>query len=301
MMSAAQILVFAAIAIQSLGKVLYGIYLNDVPTPLFVLIGVGLTAAVFLGTVRFRLPEQGRGLLVLLNFSTAAAFIGAFFALKYLPPALFGAIEIGMSLVVALAFTTLRTKVSPPPLRLFACGGILGGCVLMGWSEVADTRPGNELVMAWAAIAASLVAGAATVGTVTASKALAASCWSSRDVLAHRFYLAGAVVLAWLAYDDLLATDAPDVSILALVAAIGAITILVPLLLLQMALRKADALTMMICLSAQPALTFLLASFSPAYQWDLVVLAGVVTATAFLGLDVIAQRRPPVIPATVAA
>ena len=40
-MAVAQILIVAAIAMQSLGKVLYGTFLSGISTPLFVLVGMG--------------------------------------------------------------------------------------------------------------------------------------------------------------------------------------------------------------------------------------------------------------------
>ncbi len=62
------------------------------------------------------------------------------------------------------------------------------------------------------------------------------------------------------------------------------------LLLLQIALRGTDELTVMICLAAQPILSYLIALPSPAYDWNGFVLVGAVLVTAFVGLDIAAQR-----------
>lgn len=83
-------LVFLGMVLQaSGGKALYGTVLTSVPTPLFVAVGITLTAAVFLTLIRLRLPSQGRFTLVLLNLWTAISFISFFFALKHVPPARF--------------------------------------------------------------------------------------------------------------------------------------------------------------------------------------------------------------------
>jgi hypothetical protein len=46
----------------------------------------------------------------------------------------------------------------------------------------------------------------------------------------------------------------------------------------------------MICLAAQPILSFLISVPSPAYDWDTLTLIGVVIVTAFVGVDIATQR-----------
>ncbi len=77
---------------------------------------------------------------------------------------------------------------------------------------------------------------------------------------------------------------------LALIVVVGAIGILLPLPLLQIALRRTVELTVMICLAVQPILSYLIALPSPAYDWNALVLLGAVLVTAFVGLDIAAQR-----------
>ncbi len=89
------LLVFLGLALQSSGKVFYGTFLATVSTPLFMVIGVTLTSAVFLAAIRFRLPGEGRGTLLLLNLWTAVSFICFFLARKYLPPVIFASVDIG--------------------------------------------------------------------------------------------------------------------------------------------------------------------------------------------------------------
>jgi drug/metabolite transporter (DMT)-like permease len=297
-MGVGQSLVLFSVALQSLGKVLYGTFLSGVSVPLFILLSVCLTAVVCLVIVRARLPTGGRTVLVLVNVWTAASFIGFFFALKHLPPAILASIEIGMSLIAAIALVSVQERAWPPAVRFLACVGIVAGCAFLSWAEIeaAMANPNPALVMM--AIAASAVTGIASALSAITSKKLAASGWAPASVLAHRFYLTIAVAAAWLPFEqqDL---ALPDATTLALIALVGAVAILTPLLLLQIALRRTDALTVMVCLAVQPILSFAISLPSPAYDWDTLTLLGVVVVTAFVGLDVVAQRNPG--PASAAA
>jgi drug/metabolite transporter (DMT)-like permease len=285
-----QVLTLLAIAMQSVGKVLYGTFLAGVPTPLFVLVSVCLTALVFLIVARFRLPQKGRGVLLLVNVWTAIGFISLFFALKYLPPAIFASIEIGSSLLAAIALTAVQTRAWPRIVRITACLGILVGCALLSWTELGASRSETAGALVWIAIAASTATGITSALTVVACKKLAASGWTSPAVLAHRFYLTIAVAAIWFPMTSSGVT-VPAIGTLTLVAAVGAIGVLIPLLMLQIALRRTDELTVLICMAAQPILSFLLSLPSPAYDWNALTLFGVLVVTAFVGMDIAMRRK----------
>ena len=294
-MSLGQSLTLLAVVLQSLGAVLYGTFLAGISTPLFVLVSLGLTSVVFLAGVRFRLPREGRGLLVLANFWTAVGFIGFFFALKHLPPALFASIEIGVSLFTALALAAVQARAWPRLVRMLACLGILAGCALLSWEQVATsfgepsgTAPSAALV--WVAIIAATATGITTALSATTCKQLAASGWSSGSVLAHRFYLTVAIAAVWLPLEAV-AIVVPEGSTLALMVMVAALGTLIPVLLLQVALRRTDEVTVLVCMAALPILSFLIALPSPAYEWSWITLAGVLAVTLIVGWDIWAERR----------
>jgi hypothetical protein len=72
--------------------------------------------------------------------------------------------------------------------------------------------------------------------------------------------------------------------------AIGVVSLLAPLFVQQLALRRADTLSVMIALAAQPLVAFLFALLSPAYGWDGATFAGVCIVSFFVGLDVLPHR-----------
>src|SRR5262245_55770454 len=223
MMDTAPAFIIVAVALQSLGKVLYGTFLDGASTPLFILVGISLTAVVFLVSVRFRLPREGRGLLALTNLWTMITFFSLFFALKHLPPAMFASLEIAMSLLTAIAITSIQRLAWPPLLRLLACVGIIGGCALLSWGEVASSMATPSDLLVWMAIAAAIATGASSVLTTAACKKLAVIGWSSRSVLAHRFHLTIAVAVIWFAFGagDMSMPGSAELGFMAMVGGVG--------------------------------------------------------------------------------
>jgi hypothetical protein len=82
-----------------------------------------------------------------------------------------------------------------------------------------------------------------------------------------------------------------DASTIALAALIGGVAVLVPPLLLQIALRRTDELSVMVCMAAQPILSFALSLPSPAYNWSTMTLCGVLIVSLFVGLNILAVRK----------
>ena len=283
-------LVFLGMALQSSGKVLYGTLLTSVSTPLFVAIGITLTAGVFLTLVRLRLPTEGRFTLLLLNLWTAISFICFFFALKHLPPAIFASIEIGTGLLTAVALAGLQERAWPRATRMLACLGIVARLcrpvlrrdrrhgVASGRRDGVDgnwrERRCRRYLGPWPWRKPEARHERLDLAVDTCPPVL------SDD--RSRARLAGA-----LRSDDLSAGQ----RLAAWILIVAALVVLVPLLLFQLAVRRIDEVTFMVCVAAQPILTFIVSMPSPAYDWNTLTLVGVLIVTAFVGLDILTQRR----------
>lgn len=288
-MNAGAILVLLAVAMQSVGKVLYGTFLSEVSTAMFVLLSACVIAAVFLVMTRGRLPREGLGSIAASNVATATSFVCFFFALKHLPPAVVAAFEIGVSLVTALVVTSLAGRTWPPLARMVACAGIVAGCSILAIRELAGTSTGLDMTGSWLAIAATILAGIACAFATTTSRQLSLLGWSSYSVLAHRFYLAIAATGLWVLFDG---QPLPQVDTAGVILVMAVMTMLLPLLFMQFALRRIDAVTFLICMALQPVLSYAFSLISPAYEGDGVVLAGVLVVSAFVAMDVVTQNRP---------
>ncbi|HEY3599783.1 MAG TPA: hypothetical protein VGL08_19985 [Paraburkholderia sp.] len=298
-------LTFLAVSLQSAGKVLYGTWLAGVSTAAFLLVSFCVTAAIFVVVARFRMPARGLGQIVLANLWSAVTFACFFFALKYLAPASVGSIEIGAAVIVAVVLAGMRTKVWPGWRRGVACAGIVGGCAVLALTELNDAPANGDAVLAGVALAASALAGIASTLAAVTFKKLANVGWSASSILAHRFYLTIVMAFVWLVASG--QDVVPATETLPAVLAVAAIGVLLPLLLLQIALRRTDTLTVMICGASQPVISFAFALLSPVYDWSGAALTGVLVVSGALVLDIYAQRsrdvsiRPHLTVATPAA
>jgi drug/metabolite transporter (DMT)-like permease len=303
-MSTAHALSFLAVLLQSSGKVMYGTFLAAIAPAQFLLISFCVVAGVFLAVARGRLPAGSRAEIVAVNVWTAVAFICFFYALKHLSPAAVGAIEIGVAVLVAVVAAAWQRHDRPSggrpgAAKLVVCAGIVGGCALLVPVEL-ERAAAASWHTAFALVAAA-IAGAASTLIIGSFRRLADSGWRPASILAHRFYLTIAVALVWLSFESgvgdagSLALPAPaDALTIVAVAAIG---VMLPLLLVQFAVRKTDGLTLMICMALQPVLSFMLSMLSPAYEWQPVTLAGTLIVAGALLFDVFAGRKPAPAPA----
>jgi drug/metabolite transporter (DMT)-like permease len=333
-MSSAHALSFLAVLLQSTGKVMYGTFLAAIAPAQFLLISFCVVAGVFLVAARGRLPAGSRAAIVSVNVWTAVAFICFFFALKHLSPAAVGAIEIGVAVLVAVIAAAWRGRAPatsgqpsearaaverpsggrpsggrpsagrPGAAKLVVCAGIVGGCALLVPVELERAAAASWHTVL--ALIAAAMAGAASTLIIGSFSRLADNGWRPASILAHRFYLTIAVALAWVSFEGgiggagrvggLALPAATDALTIVAVAAIG---VMLPLLLLQFAVRKTDALTLMICMALQPVLSFMLSMLSPAYDWQPVTLAGTLIVAGALLFDVFAGRKPKPAPARV--
>ncbi|CAB3772814.1 hypothetical protein [Paraburkholderia humisilvae] len=286
-MNSAHALSFLAVLMQSTGKVMYGTFLEAVAPAQFLLISFCVVAGVFLIAARGRLPAGARGAIVAVNVWTAVAFVCFFYALKHLSPAAVGAIEIGVAVLVAVVVASWRSRGRPRAAKLCVCAGIVGGCALLVPVELE-----RAAAVSWNtvfAIAASASAGAASTLMVGAFQQLAHRGWGPSAILAHRFYLTITVALVWVAMEGGVVVPAVDDALP--VVAVAVIGVMLPLLLMQFAVRKTDGLTLMICMALQPVMSFALSMLSPVYAWQPVTLIGTLVVAGALGLDVWVERR----------
>lgn len=286
-----RLMIVLAVTLQAVGKVMFGTWLADIPSPLFVFVSFGLTAAVFLSLSRKGTRAAALGPLLLLNASTALTFLCFFYALKLIEPAIVGAVEIGIGPVLAVLFTLVLTGERPSRLRLMVCAGILAGCTILALAALRGSGFASFGAQAWTGLTASVAAGVGAVLITMASKSLLDHGWRFGAVLAHRFYLILPVSLTMTAATDVSAVEwsAPLIGIMLAVSVIG---VLAPLYLLQLGIGRCDPYTVMVTMAALPVLTFIIEGFSPVYSWSWLTAAGLAVVSAFLLLDMSAKRLP---------
>ncbi len=291
-MAVDQTLMFLAVTLQSLGKVLYGTFLEDVAVPFFLFISFGLTALVFILRAGPIPPRTGRAILFGLNISTAVSFVCFFVALKHLSPAAVASLELGAALAVAIALARIRDGLALRRERVVCCAGMIGGCVLLCMAEMRVLSPEEGTAATILAFGAAGLAGVTSTLSARYAKELSLLEWTSADVLAHRFYATLVTAVIWMGLAEL-PLSLPEPSEIPVILLVSVIGVLAPLLLMQIALGRTDALSVMICFAIQPLLSFLIAIPSPAYDWDAITLLGVVCVSLCLAFDVLCQTRNP--------
>ena len=286
--SLGRLAVFLAVLLQAIGKVAYGTWLADFPSPLFVLVSSVLTAAFFLGSSRQGVGGPAWKPLLLLNTSTALTFLCFFYALKLIEPAIVGAVEIGIGPILAVFIAFWMTGARPSRRTLVVCVGILLGCAILAVAAHQGSGFAVRSDDAWYGLAASLAAGLGAVTITVASKSLAGHGWTFGAILAHRFYLI-LPVSAVLSLNSEVAAIAWSGSLLIALCAVSVVSLLMPLYLLQVGIGRCDPYTVMVTMSALPVITFILEGFSPVYSWSWLTATGLAITSFFVLLDVVAK------------
>lgn len=284
-----RMIILLAVLFQAIGKVLYGSWLTEIPSPLFVLISFSLTAAVFLSTSRHGAAGPDWGPLLLLNIGTALTFLMFFQALKLIEPAIVGAVEIGIGPLLALIFALVLHGQRSSVKQLIVCAGILLGCAILAIAAQRGTGLSTDSTQPWLGLGASAAAGVGAVVITMASKQLLNRGWDFGAVLAHRFYLIIPLSLVMTLNSDLTAIDWTGALVAALLV-VSVIGVLAPLYLLQIGIGRCDTYAVMVTMAALPVLTFLIEGLSPAYHWSLTTAAGLVVISGFLMLDMLTSR-----------
>ncbi|MFK4259890.1 EamA family transporter [Agrobacterium tumefaciens] len=282
-------MIFMAVLLQAIGKVMFGTWLTNIPSPLFVFISFAITAALFLALSRQGVGEKAWGPLLLLNASTALTFLSFFYALKLIEPAIVGAVEIGIGPILVVGISLALTGERPSAIRLAVCVGVLAGCALLGIAALQGSGFASFGRNAWLGLSASVAAGVGAVLITMASKSLLNRGWKFGAVLAHRFYLILPISLMMTWGADIAAIDWNS-SLVAALLVVSVVGVLAPLYLLQVGIGRCDPYTVMVTMAALPVLTFIIEGFSPLYAWSWPTAVGLAIVTAFLLLDVVAKR-----------
>lgn len=283
--------IVCAVFLQAVGKVAYGTWLVDFPSPAFVFVSFTLTAALFLGVSGRGIGQMAWGPLLLLNFGTALTFLSFFYALKLIEPAIVGAVEIGIGPLLAMGFTFLLSGDRPSRWRLVVCLGVLVGCGILAVAALHGTGFATSATDAWMGLGASIAAGAGAVVITMASKSLVNKGWKFGAVLAHRFYVILPVSLLLTIAGENMATVDWNGTLVAALIAVSIVGVLAPLYLLQVGIGRCDPYTVMVSMAALPVMTFIIEGLSPVYSWSWLTALGVAVVTAFLILDVTAPKR----------
>lgn len=219
--------------------------------------------------------------LLILNTTSAFNWIGYFYALHFIEPAIVSAIMGGLGPLCTIALDRLLRK-RRLPQRIFAPAiGVLFGAGLLAWasltgqSGLADTSVAASLI----GLSAASVAGVSQALNTVATKQLAERAWSATRIMTHRFYLLLLVAVG-------LAVTGPGLSVggasqAGLLAVATLLGVIAPLWPLQRGIILSEPFTVAALLALAPVLTYLFQGFDDRMDWSVASATGCAVVTVF--------------------
>ena len=261
---------------KSVSQVFYANQVQSVHPFLFTGISFFITALYFQAfaikqPVNVNWKIAGKPILKL-NIASAITFMGFYFALKYVEPAIVSSLEMGVAPLFILVLMLFQRKTISIKKWLISIG-TLCACLLLIWavingeSGITSQFPSNMFV----GILASVVCGIGAVFCSEYSKQLSDLGWTSSMILAKRYI--GIIVISFIfTYDLTIPYFVDNIIWILFVTLIG---VLIPNYLLQKGIQYTNTFLVMMSLSFIPVFTFLFQLFDTRIHFSIITCIGV--------------------------
>lgn len=211
--------------------------------------------------------------LVKLNVSSVLAFMGFYFALKFIEPAIVSSLEMGLGPLFVIFLLLLQRQFVGKAQWGIALGTLLASILLVvtifnGQSGVTTIQNTDTIL----GVIASVFCGIGAVLCTTYSKELSVVGWTSSMVLTHRFY--GIIILSFISTFNLLFDYFFDHVLWIFIMTIGGV--LIPMYLLQKGIQYCKTFFVMMSLCFVPVFTFFFQLFDPRLSWSTTTFIGVI-------------------------
>ncbi|MCR5858025.1 DMT family transporter [Mesorhizobium sp. J428] len=286
-----RVLVMVAVFMMAAGKVAYGTLLTAVPSQVYVLFCFGVMPLLFWPRYGRRVGTVAWRHVLMLNLSTALCFLFFFYALKLIEPAVAGAVQFGVGPGLSILILFLVSGIIPGRARVIVCLGLLAGCSILAVSAVQGSGFAVGTSGGWTGLVAILLSAMGSVLITFASKALSDRGWPSGAILAHRCYLIVPIAVVLTVLDDKTWLVDWTPRLMLILAAVGLLGTVIPMVFLQMGIERSDPHTVLVMMAAMPIFTFALEGFSPLYVWSPLTAAGLCVIALFIAFDAISARR----------
>jgi len=230
--------------------------------------------------------------VVILNAFTLAAWVGDFATLRYLEPAIAGAIIVGtIPLTTLLVSRMFRRDAALFRSDLISALGIVLTSVFLvivvfgGASGAGQVSTGSAVVgVVWAVIGAAAVAGVAVF-----SRRLHDGGMSTNQVMSCRFFLLLAVCLVYVLVKQ--PALEPLISRAWTVALIVPLGLILPLYVAQRGLELADPVAFSLLDSLAPIIIFFLQGLDQRLSFSSATLGGTAAMTVFVAWGTVQRYR----------
>lgn len=220
------------------------------------------------------------GIIIKLNLSSVLAFMGFYFGLKFIEPAIVSSLEMGLGPLFAIILTTMQRKTVHKEQWWVSMGTLLA-CLLLittvfsGNSGIQMDFNFNTIL----GILASIFCGLGAVLCTIYSKQLSLLGWTSSMILTHRYY--AIVFLSFIFTYDLIFNYFIENAIWILIITVAGV--LLPMYFLQKGIQHCKTFLVMMSLCFIPVFTFFFQLFDPRLSWSTTTLIGVLLLL-FLGV-----------------
>lgn len=277
--------------LTSVSQVYYGYRVQTVHPFLFTGISFFITTVFFqLITSKQKVEprwKEARSSLFKLNIASILAFMGFYFALKYIEPAIVSSLEMGLGPLFVLLLT-IQQKKRVINAQWGIALGIFGACILL----IVAIFSGQSAVRTWdqysiIGVGASILCGLGAVLCTVYSKQLSEVGWTTSMILSKRFY--GIILLSFIVtYDVMFTYSVENISWILVMTVIG---VLIPMYLLQKGIQYCEVFLVMMSLCFIPVFTFFFQLFDPRLQWSNITLLGVVLLLFFGVVSVFVEQK----------
>ena len=226
--------------------------------------------------------------LLKLNLSSVLAFMGLYFALKYIEPAIVSSLEMGVGPLFVVLIALLQRQAVKRENWIIAIGTLLTTLLLI--YAIFTGQSATE--MQWnvniiLGIIASIACGLGAVLCTIYSKQLSRAGWTSSMILSKRFY--GIILFSFFfTYDLIFDYTMENISWILVVTIIG---VLIPMYLLQKGIQYCETFLVMMSLCFIPVFTFFLQLFDPRLHWSNLTLLGVLLLFVLGVTSVYVERK----------
>ncbi|WP_018922728.1 EamA family transporter [Salsuginibacillus kocurii] len=277
----------ASAFLAAISQVFYAQQVQSISPFSFTFISFFLTALFFLLLSLSQKNEEKRSLdffsfkdFALLNVSTALAFLGFYYALKYIEPAIVSALEMGVGPLFALFISTMlypKTTILKSD-ALIAVGTLCASFILVGAAVTGRSGVSFDYTFEYfIGLAASLGCGMGAVLAAIYSKKLSEKAWTSSQILAHRFYLI--VILSFFIAVFQKDVNRELVGHLDWILIVSVTGVLLPLYFLQVGIKHCDTFYVMMSITFVPVFTFFFQLLDPRVGWSTPTFIGILLLT----------------------
>ncbi|MFD0597111.1 hypothetical protein ACFQZ4_36620 [Catellatospora coxensis] len=244
--------VYAGRVFQSLDPAAVAAISFSLTGVLFAALELGTRGSGIVAMVRARWRD-----VVAINVTTAMAWLTVLFSLKYIEPAIVNVLSLAVGPVfVALAGPILRRSSKTVAAEMGASAGIFVLILALTWGSLTGRSAVGQIGHREAVLGVGLavVSGLASAANIVLSKRLSDSAFSPKSVLAVRFFIT--IAASWLMVGAAAQPRLAQSLLPGLV--LTAISVVVPLYLLQLGVKHAEPMTvsLLVCLGPGFALAF---------------------------------------------